>query len=51
MSEKFILNNGVEIPKIGFGVFRMTDGEACEKAVLQAIDCGYRFRYRNCIRK
>lgn len=42
MNENFILNNGVEIPKIGFGVFRMTDQEACEKAVLQAIECGYR---------
>ena len=42
MNEKFVLNNGVEIPKIGFGVFRMTDQEACEKAVLQAIECGYR---------
>ena len=42
MIEKFVLNNGVEIPKIGFGVFRITDQDACEKAVLQAIDCGYR---------
>lgn len=42
MQNRFILNNGIEIPKIGFGVFRMTDQEACEKAVLQAIDCGYR---------
>lgn len=37
MDEKFVLNNGVEIPKIGFGVFRMTDQDACEKAVVQAI--------------
>ena len=42
MSEKFVLNNGVEIPKIGFGVFRMTDQNACEEAVLQAIESGYR---------
>ena len=42
MDEKFILNNGVEIPKIGFGVFRMTDQNACEEAVLQAIESGYR---------
>ncbi len=42
MNEKFILNNGVEIPKIGFGVFRMTDRSACEEAVLQAIESGYR---------
>lgn len=42
MNEKFVLNNGVEIPKIGFGVFRMTDQNVCENAVLQAIECGYR---------
>lgn len=42
MNDKFVLNNGVEIPKIGFGVFRMTDQAACEAAVLQAIECGYR---------
>lgn len=42
MTEKFILNNGVEIPKIGFGVFRMTDQAACEEAVVQAIELGYR---------
>lgn len=42
MNEKFVLNNGVEIPKIGFGVFRMTDQNACENAVRQAIECGYR---------
>ena len=42
MDEKFVLNNGVEIPKIGFGVFRMTDQDACEEAVVQAIKAGYR---------
>ena len=42
MNDKFVLNNGVEIPKIGFGVFRMTDPAACENAVLQAIESGYR---------
>ena len=37
-----VLNNGIEIPQIGFGVFRMTDENACEEAVLQAIKAGYR---------
>ncbi len=37
-----VLNNGVEIPQIGFGVFRMTDENACEEAVLQAIKADYR---------
>ena len=36
------LNNGVTMPKIGYGVFRMTDQAACEEAVVQAIQAGYR---------
>ena len=37
----FKLNNGREIPQIGFGVFMMTP-EECEKAVLNAFEAGYR---------
>lgn len=36
------LNNGVEIPPIGFGVFRMGNLEECEKATIEAIKAGYR---------
>ena len=36
------LNNGVEMPLEGFGVFQVPDPEQCEKAVLDAIDAGYR---------
>lgn len=36
------LNNGIQIPPIGFGVFRITDEKECEDAVLQAIQTGYR---------
>lgn len=36
------LNNGVEMPILGFGVFQIPDTAECEKAVLEAIDCGYR---------
>ncbi|WP_163556257.1 aldo/keto reductase [Helicobacter suis] len=35
------LNNGVHVPILGFGVFQIPD-DACEKAVLEAIECGYR---------
>lgn len=38
----FELNNGVKMPPIGYGVFRMTDGAECEKAVLEAVKAGYR---------
>ena len=37
-----VLNNGVTMPPIGYGVFRMTNLEECENAVVQAIKTGYR---------
>lgn len=40
--DTIILNNGVTMPRIGFGVFRMDDSEECERAVVQAIHTGYR---------
>ena len=36
------LNNGVEMPLEGFGVFQVPDPNQCEQAVLDAIDTGYR---------
>ncbi len=36
------LNNGVKIPLEGFGVFQVPDSAECEKAVLDAIESGYR---------
>ena len=36
------LNNGVEMPLLGFGVFQMTDAAECERAVIDAIETGYR---------
>ena len=40
--QKVKLNNGVEMPILGFGVFQVTDLEECEKSVLDAINVGYR---------
>ena len=36
------LNNGVEMPILGFGVYQVPDHKECEKAVLEALDTGYR---------
>lgn len=36
------LNNGIEMPQLGFGVFQVTDLNQCEQAVVDAIDSGYR---------
>ncbi len=36
------LNNGLEMPILGFGVFQMHDAEECERSVYEAIQAGYR---------
>lgn len=36
------LNNGVEMPMLGFGVFQIVDPKACQRAVTDALDAGYR---------
>lgn len=36
------LNNGVEMPMLGFGVFQIPDPAACERSVFEAIQAGYR---------
>lgn len=37
-----VLNNGVEIPMLGFGVFQISDPAECERSVIDAIQAGYR---------
>jgi diketogulonate reductase-like aldo/keto reductase len=36
-----VLNNGIEIPILGFGVFQVTDPAECERSVVDAIQAGY----------
>jgi diketogulonate reductase-like aldo/keto reductase len=36
------LNNGVEMPILGFGVFQVKDLDECERNVVDAIETGYR---------
>ena len=40
--EKVILNNGVEMPILGFGVYQIPDPEECERSVSDALHTGYR---------
>ena len=40
--ENIKLNNGIEMPLEGFGVFQVPDPAVCEQAVLDAIATGYR---------
>lgn len=36
------LNNGIEMPVLGFGVYQVTDLDECEKSVNLALEAGYR---------
>jgi len=40
--EKVTLNNGIEMPILGFGVYQIQDSDECEQAVYDAITAGYR---------
>ena len=40
--KNIVLNNGVEMPILGFGVFQIPDAEECERSVYEAIQTGYR---------
>lgn len=40
--KKVKLNNGIEMPILGFGVFQVTDHKECENSVINAIETGYR---------
>jgi len=41
MMQTVKLNNSVEIPILGFGVFQITDPAECERSVVEAIQTGY----------
>jgi 2,5-diketo-D-gluconate reductase A len=36
------LNNGLQMPIVGFGVFQIPDPAECERSVVEAIEAGYR---------
>lgn len=40
--ETVTLNNGIEMPLLGFGVFQIPDAQECERSVIDAIQSGYR---------
>jgi diketogulonate reductase-like aldo/keto reductase len=42
MMKRVTLNNGVEMPILGFGVFQVKDLAECERSVVDAISVGYR---------
>ncbi|MBT9779654.1 aldo/keto reductase [Clostridium sp. MCC353] len=40
--ESILLNNNIEIPQLGFGVFQITAQEQCRQSVRNALETGYR---------
>lgn len=40
--QNVVLNNGLEMPILGFGVFQVRDAEECERSVSEALQTGYR---------
>lgn len=40
-NEYYILNNGLKIPKVGFGTWQIPEGEVCYESVKIALDNGY----------
>ncbi|HHU07907.1 MAG TPA: aldo/keto reductase [Clostridiaceae bacterium] len=42
VDEMYVLNNGIQIPKLGFGTFLIEDGDPVRQSVLWALEAGYR---------
>ncbi len=40
--QQVILNNGIEMPILGFGVFQVKDLAECERSVIEVFQSGYR---------
>lgn len=40
--DTFLLNDGNRLPCVGYGTWRLSEGEECVRAVKRAIDIGYR---------
>lgn len=40
--QRVTLNNGIQMPVLGFGVFQIADAAECQRSVVDAIETGYR---------
>lgn len=40
--EHVTLNNGIQMPIVGYGVFQIADANECQRSVVDAIEAGYR---------
>jgi hypothetical protein len=44
------LNNGIDMPMLGFGVFQISDLKECERSVVDALEVGYLFLRQSALR-
>lgn len=42
IQDSYVLSNGIKIPCVGFGTWKLLDEEPSVDVVKTAIDCGYR---------
>lgn len=42
LTDSFVLNNGISIPKVGFGTWQIPDGDQAYNSVRWALEAGYR---------
>ncbi|HXX69112.1 MAG TPA: hypothetical protein VEK07_18135 [Polyangiaceae bacterium] len=42
MMQHVVLNNGVKMPMLGFGVYQVTEVAQCERSTIDALQVGYR---------
>ena len=42
LTDTYKLNNGIEIPVVGFGTWQTPDGEVARESVKTALEVGYR---------
>lgn len=42
LTETYTLNNGINIPKVGFGTWQIPNGDVAYRAVSEALEAGYR---------
>lgn len=43
VKDYFVMSNGVKVPRIAFGTWKLAEGTICETAVKTALDYGYRY--------
>lgn len=52
LADTTVLNNGIKMPWLGLGVWKVKEGDEVQRAILSAIETGLpRHRHRCCLRQ